>query len=281
MCRWLAYSGGRTRLENVLIKPLDNLIDQSLSARRATTPTNGDGFGVGWYDEQDTPGMFHSIRPAWNDANLRELAAHVSSGLFMAHVRATSLATVQETNCHPFRYGKWLFVHNGQIADAGKLRREMLMEVAPEYFENILGTTDSELMFHLALSFGLDDDAPRALAQMAAFVEDVASAHAIESAVWMTLGVSDGKTLYGVRYGSDGRAPSLYYSPDADEFSQVNPEFKHIFGDKARAIVSEPPGKYPQIWTEVPQNTLVEARDGELEFHSFKPQPKRASHVAD
>jgi glutamine amidotransferase len=149
-------------LEEVLFKPPDNLIDQSLSARRATTPTNGDGFGVGWYGAEDTPGLFRSIRPAWNDSNLRDLAAHVSSGLFLAHVRASSLATVQETNCHPFRYGNWLFVHNGQIKDAGKLRRDMLMEVAPENFGNIQGTTDSELMFHLALTYGLDDDAPRA-----------------------------------------------------------------------------------------------------------------------
>lgn len=266
-------------MENVLIKPPENLIDQSLSARRATTPTNGDGFGVGWYDERGTPGMFHSIRPAWNDSNLRELAAHVTSNLFLAHVRASSLATVQETNCHPFRYGKWLFVHNGQIEDAGKLRREMLIEVAPEYFGNILGTTDSELMFHLALTFGLDEDAPRALARMVAFVENLARAHGIDTAIWMTLGVSDGKTLYSVRYASDGKAPSLYYSPDADEFSKVNPLYKAIFGEKARAIVSEPPGRFPEIWNEVPQSTLLVARDGDLEFQPFHPLPMSRSHV--
>lgn len=271
MCRWLAYSGGKTLLENVLIKPEDNMIDQSLSARRATTPTNGDGFGVGWYDDKGTPGMFHSIRPAWNDANLRELGAHVESPLFLAHVRASSLATVQETNCHPFRWGKWLFVHNGQIEDAGRLRRDMLLEVAPEYFGNIMGTTDSELMFHLALTFGLEYDAPKALARMAGFVEKVARMHGINTAIWMTLGVSDGKTLYSVRYGSDGKAPTLFYSPDADEFSKVNPQFKQLFGERARAIVSEPPGKYPQIWNEVPQSTLVIARDGEIEFQPFKP----------
>src|SRR6187397_2806285 len=140
MCRWLAYSGGNTLLENVLIKPEENLIEQSFNARRMTRPTNGDGFGIGWYDAQETPGTYHSIRPAWNDFNVRELAAHISSPMFLAHVRATSLATVQETNCHPFKFGKWLFVHNGLIADAGKLRRDMLMEVAPEYIEKILGT---------------------------------------------------------------------------------------------------------------------------------------------
>lgn len=271
MCRWLAYSGGKTYLENVLIKPSENLIDQSLSARRATTPTNGDGFGVGWYGDRELPGLFHSIRPAWNDNNLRELASHIESPLFLAHVRASSLATVQETNCHPFRWKNWLFVHNGQIAEAGRLRRDMMTEVAPEYFNNIMGTTDSELMFHLALTFGLEDDAITALERMTGFVEKVARSHGIEAAVWMTLGISDGETIYSVRYGSDGRAPTLFYSPEGDEFSKVNPDFREIFGEKARAIVSEPPGRFPEIWKEVEPSTMLIAKDGELEFNPFVP----------
>ena len=92
MCRWLAYSGGPIRLQALLFEPRDNLIDQSLTSRSAETPTNGDGFGMGWYDKWEKPGLFHSIRPAWNDSNLRDLAAHIESPLFMAHVRATSLA---------------------------------------------------------------------------------------------------------------------------------------------------------------------------------------------
>jgi predicted glutamine amidotransferase len=102
MCRWMAYSGGSLRLQDLLFEPKDNLIDQSLSSRSAETPTNGDGFGVGWYGLAKYPGVFRSIRPAWNDFNLRDLALNIESRLFLAHVRATSLATVQETNCHPF-----------------------------------------------------------------------------------------------------------------------------------------------------------------------------------
>ena len=90
--------------------------------------------GWGWYDKQPDPGLFRSIRPAWNDLNLLDLAAHIESPLFMAHVRATSLATIQETNCHPFRYKQWLFVHNGQIAEFQLMRQALLLKVAPEYF---------------------------------------------------------------------------------------------------------------------------------------------------
>ncbi len=271
MCRWLAYSGGRIYLEDLLFTPQQNLIDQSLSSRSAETPTNGDGFGVGWYGARERPGVFRSVRPAWNDFNLRDLAANIESHLMLAHVRATSLATVQETNCHPFRYGNWLFVHNGEIYEIEKLRRDLLMAVGEVYFNNILGTTDSELMFHLALTLGLEQDPAGALARMAGLVERVGRAHGVEESLWMTLGVSDGKTLYGVRYASDGQAPTLYYSPAVEEVYRINPAIEGRLGSAARAIVSEPVGAYPSMWTEAPQGSLLIVRDGNIDVQPFQP----------
>jgi predicted glutamine amidotransferase len=272
MCRWLAYSGGPILLEDLLFSPKHNLIDQSLSSRSAETPTNADGFGVGWFGRTDRPGLFRSIRPAWNDFNLRDLAAQIESPLFLAHVRATSLATVQETNCHPFRYGNWLFVHNGEILEVEKLRRDLLMTVAPELFSNILGTTDSELMFHMALTLGLEQDPRRALARMAGLVEKVGKDHGVEESLWMTLGVSDGKDLYALRYASDGDAPTLYHSPAVEEVYRVNPAITGRFGPAARLVVSEPVGAYPDMWTAVPQASLLHIRDGEVEVRPFRPE---------
>ncbi|HRI79739.1 MAG TPA: class II glutamine amidotransferase [Cyclobacteriaceae bacterium] len=271
MCRWMAYSGGSIRLQTLLFEPKDNLIDQSLSSRSAETPTNGDGFGVGWYGKYEKPGMFHSIRPAWNDSNLRDLAANIESRLFMAHVRATSLATVQETNCHPFRYNNWLFVHNGEIFEVEKFRRELLLAVDQQYFENILGSTDSELMFHLALTFGLENDPPRALAQMVGFVEKVGKKYNVPESMWMTIGLSDGKTLWGFRYASDGQAPTLYHSHDVDELIRINPALKEQISKTARIIVSEPIGKFSAMWAEIPQSSYVVVREDKIETHPFKP----------
>ena len=78
MCRWLAYSGDPVLLDELLYKPKNSLIVQSLHSRLGAETTNGDGFGVGWYGAQPTPGLFHSVEPAWNDRNLRELATHVA-----------------------------------------------------------------------------------------------------------------------------------------------------------------------------------------------------------
>jgi predicted glutamine amidotransferase len=271
MCRWMAYSGGRIVLEDLLLLPKHNLIDQSLAAKSRETPTNGDGFGVGWYGSRETPGVYRSVRPAWNDFNLRDLAANIETPLFLAHVRATSAATIQETNCHPFRYGKWLFVHNGEIVDIDRLRRELLVAVAPGFFHNILGTTDSEVMFHLALTFGLEKDPPGAMARMVGFVERASRERDVGDPLWATFAVTDGRTLWCVRYASDGDAPSLYYSKSAEDIYTINPAISGRFGPKARTVVSEPVGAYAEMWNEAPQSSLLEVRDGDVAVHAFRP----------
>jgi hypothetical protein len=104
VCRWLAYSGSPIRLEELLVKRDRSLIDQSLHARQGATPTNGDGFGVGWYEDAETPRLYRSTHPAWNDRNLRELAAGTSSPLFFAHIRtSTGTALIPESSPEPAR----------------------------------------------------------------------------------------------------------------------------------------------------------------------------------
>jgi glutamine amidotransferase len=128
MCRWLAYSGSPLLLEELLLKPAHSLIDQSLHSKLGATTTNGDGFGLGWYGAEETPGIFHSTDPAWNNHNLRELAQHLTSRLVFAHIRASTGTAVQRTNCHPFRYGRWLWMHNGAIRDSAVERAVGLIE---------------------------------------------------------------------------------------------------------------------------------------------------------
>jgi glutamine amidotransferase len=276
----MAYTGGPVRIEDLLINAEHNLIDQSLSSRSRETPTNGDGFGLGWYGDLERPGLYRSIRPAWNDFNLRDLAEQIQSRLLIAHVRATSLATVQETNCHPFRYGNWLFVHNGEVHEVEKIHQRLLEAIAPEYFANILGTTDSELMFHLALSFGLQDDPLGALSRMVGYIEEHSRARGVADSVWMTVAVTDGRTIHAVRYASDGDAPTLYLSPDVEHVYRLNPTIAGRFGDAARAIVSEPIGEYPSLWQSVPQNSSVVVSEGaEYVIQPFRPKAARTARA--
>ena len=138
---------------------------QSLHASQCKTATNGDGFGIGWYGSTGTPGLFLSTEPAWNDRNLRELAALASSRRVFAHIRASTGSAVQQTNCHPFRHGRWLWMHNGLVHGFPSLKRDLALAVDPELFPEIEGSTDSEIIFYLAVSFGLEQDPPAAVAR--------------------------------------------------------------------------------------------------------------------
>ena len=71
--------------------------------------------------------MFHSIEPAWNDRNLADLARHLESPLVFAHIRASTGGAIQQTNCHPFRYGNWLWMHNGLIREFATVKRELVL----------------------------------------------------------------------------------------------------------------------------------------------------------
>ena len=142
MCRWLAYFGKPLLIETLLFKPQHSLIDQSLHSQLGAETTNGDGFGIGWYGVGETPGVFHSTEPAWNERNLRDISGHLESPLVFAHIRASSGSPVQLTNCHPFRYGRWLWMHNGLIRDFHRIKRELVLAVAASLYTANEGSTD-------------------------------------------------------------------------------------------------------------------------------------------
>jgi glutamine amidotransferase len=129
-------------------------------------------------------------------------------------------------------------------------------------------------MFFLALTFGLEHDPLQGLARMAGFVEETARKQGIEESLWMTVGVTNGKDLYAVRYASDGDAPTLYYSKGIEAVCHLNPDLRARFGTEARAIVSEPIGIFPEIWHLVPQNSAVHARDACFKISPFRPRPE-------
>ena len=206
MCRWMAWFGQPVPIEELLFKTQHGIVDQSLHSRMGAEPTNGDGFGLGWYGAGKGPAVYHSVAPAWGDANLRELAAHVESPLFLAHVRAAIGSPVQQTNCHPFRHGRWLFVHNGYIGDFHAIRRDLMLAIDPILFADITGSTDTEVVFRLALTFGLEDDPIPALERTVGLIEATAAKRGVAPLVQGTFGVSDGDSLWAVRYATEGRA---------------------------------------------------------------------------
>ena len=274
MCRWLAYSGTPIKLEELLVKRDRSLIDQSLHARQGATTTNGDGFGVGWYEEGEGPRVYRSTHPAWNDRNLRELAAGISSPLFFAHIRASTGTAIQETNTHPFRHGNWLWMHNGLIRDFHRVRRELLLAVDDSLFDSIEGTTDSETMFYLALTFGLEDDPVGAVEKMVGFVERTGRDHGVDLPIQMTVATSDGNRIWAFRYSSEGDSRSLYFSTRMDTLQKLYPENTELAGlsPETRVVVSEPLGDLPGAWNEAPESHVGIIQPGEDELRPFTPR---------
>ena len=275
MCRWLAYSGTPVRLEEMLYKPAHSLIDQSLHSRLGVETTNGDGFGVGWYGEGSTPAVFKSIEPAWNDRNLREIASHVRSGLVFAHIRASTGTPVQQTNCHPFRYGKWLWMHNGSIARFHDVKRELVLAVDPSLYVDIEGSTDSETFFFLALTMGLEDDPPGAVERAVGYIEHVGRSHGVEHPIQMTVATSNGASIWGFRYSSEGKSRSLFYSTDVATLRGQYPDnpILQAVSDETRLIVSEPLGDLAGAWNQVPESSYGVVQAGEDEMRPFTPRP--------
>jgi len=252
----------------LLIKPKHSLLVQSLHASLNELPTNGDGFGIGWYTDKAEPGIYRDIRPAWNDSNLSNLAEQTRSRMFMGHVRAATGTAIQRTNCHPFRHGRWLFQHNGLVPDYPKVRRQLMLEVDPDLFNSIEGSTDSELMFYLALTYGLESDPPAALERLVGRIEKLRQEMAIEKALQFSVALADGERLYAVRYSSHNESRSLFYTRDFEVLRDYDPNLAEI-PPGSIVVVSEPLG--PSVaWTEVGESSLIIAEESGVEIKAFR-----------
>eukprot|EP01118_Nematostelium_gracile_P006172 TRINITY_DN1984_c0_g1_i1.p1 TRINITY_DN1984_c0_g1~~TRINITY_DN1984_c0_g1_i1.p1 ORF type:complete len:395 (-),score=51.87 TRINITY_DN1984_c0_g1_i1:37-1221(-) len=158
MCRWLVYFGDEELLlADLVTRPSNSIVHQSFadpytpflntSQRTLNHRVNGDGFGFGWYDDRSNniPCVFTSIKPSWNDRNLIRLAEHIKSRCVFAHVRAASpKSLIVETNCHPFQFGRILFMHNGCIAHWPEIKRRLVLDMNQDCYSLIQGTTDTE-----------------------------------------------------------------------------------------------------------------------------------------
>lgn len=221
MCRFVLYLGEPVVLETLLAKPVNSLINQSWDAEERD-PLNGDGFGVAWYAHEigPQPAVFKSPTPAWNNRNLLQLGRVTKSSCVLAHVRAaTPGVIVSESNCHPFVWDKFAFMHNGDIAGFGAIRRSLVASLSEAAFSILEGQTDSEHLFALFLDCLWARKETDGLEAMARAVEDaVHRVHRllIEKGITpntqLNVAVSDGTQAVATRCAAgDVKIPTLYW----------------------------------------------------------------------
>jgi predicted glutamine amidotransferase len=164
-------------------------------------------------------------------------------------------------------------MHNGLIREVPLLRRELMLAVDESLFASIEGTTDSETMFYLALTLGLESDPVAAVERMVGFVEATGQRHGVELPIQMTIATTDGRSLYAFRYSSEGESRSLYFSTRMDALQALHPENEALaaLSDETRVVVSEPLGDLEGAWNEVPESHVGIIQPGADELRPFTP----------
>ncbi|KPA22520.1 Amidohydrolase EgtC [Shimia sp. SK013] len=257
MCRWAAYIGAPVFIEDVVTRPDHSLIQQSMQATECKTQTNGDGVGLAWYGDRPEPGLYRDLLPAWSDPNLRSLTAQVKSPLFLAHVRASTGTATSRNNCHPFAVGKWSFMHNGQIGGFETFRRHADMLIPDALYGDRKGATDSEVLFLLGLTEGMDDTPKEAMEIAVGILQRMSRDRGVTPHMRLAAAFSDGETLYAIRYASDRRAPTVYHRKSDSR--------------SGRAVVSEPLVQAEEGWDEVPPGSFCTFTQDGVTIEDFRP----------
>jgi len=276
MCRFLAYRGEPVILDKLLYQPENSLINQSFDSKEMKEPLNGDGFGIGWYipDIEETPAVFTSIQPAWHNQNLKNLAPKVISGTLFAHVRAATLGQISETNCHPFQYGKYLFMHNGSLGEFPSIKRGIRKRLSDEIYNSISGETDSEHLFALFLEYLHHSDdmlcMETALSNAISEIENIQRNFDIIKPNFINAVVTDGEKMTAIRYVSEPEnfVPHTLYYSTGSHFDCIDGKCRMEQGgsqNNAVLIVSEKLTEEKNEWHKIPPNSSISV-DADLEI---------------
>lgn len=275
MCRWIAYIGAPIKLSTLIVSPSHSLIRQgthtkmSFDSCGSLLRTNGDGYGAGWYDgEDEQPCVVKGADPIWNSENFINICNHVKSALFMAHARLTTTGQVHRYNAHPFHYKNWLFQHNGEISDFPKIRRSLQMDIAPDLYPHLQGTTDSETFFLLALTYGLETNPKRALQKLVTRLRQAAKDHDTQGKLNLSCVMSDGQNLYTIRYSENAPANTQFYSHNTESLGDFSDDYETLPKHNT-VFVSEPLDDLSDKWTEVPVNSFTHTYQGNSVIESL------------
>ncbi len=217
MCRFVAYLGKPIIADDLLIRPKNSLMNQSHHALESDMTVNGDGFGIGWYNQavRKEPALFRSIRPAWNDENLRYNASMIRTHCLLAHIRAATQGSVSTENTHPFRFKEFLMMQNGGIAHFSKIKRRIIYRLDEESFQWIEGQTDTQYIFALFMTIVKEtgnrkqlklEDMAACFNQTFAEIEGMKDAAGLESPSLYNMVLTNGKELIATRYSTEPEA---------------------------------------------------------------------------
>ena len=176
-----------------------------------------------------------------------------------------------------------MFCHNGEINDFAVLKRDLTLDVDPALYPFIQGSSDTEVCFFLALTYGLAENPVVAITRMIERVERARAERGVTAAFRGAFAASDGERLIVARWVS----PEAGQTPVPSLFHSQGPVTLHIgegFGgqslgtetlpDDAQLIASEPLELHwsRRTWHEIPNATIgVFTRGTEPVFSAHSP----------
>lgn len=287
---------------------------------------NVDGIGVAWYtnagssftvhanrpshdpDNRDkanpsqpaprSPALYRTPEPPLHNLNFRSICANTSTTTCFAHIRSATATATTSVNNHPFTFGRHAFMHNGFIADFLSIRRPLCDLLSLDAYAHIAGTTDSEHLAALYITYLTDGAGKEAWES-----ESYSTTHmfdalrkAVETVIKLqqevlgpekaqpndlNLATTDGVRLvsFRVRNHATEQPPSLYYSTSAgvtfnrkypgmaDGEKKENPRaWKKAEEHGRHVIVASEPSTYKKgEWKLLEKNlAVVVERDGRM-----------------
>ena len=181
--------------------------------------------------------------PAARDPRFKELAGKLRGEVLVAHVRKRTVGETRAENSHPFIAGRWVFAHNGTIAERGYVGDR----VSRSRQAQVRGDTDSELFFAFVMT-RLDDSGltgrPPSAETDAVVRKLTRDCRAREGFGSLNFLLSDGDTTYVHRFGR-----SLFMLDRSASGGSNERRAAAIY------LASEP--MTAEDWREVPDGTLM------------------------
>src|SRR3954465_9351256 len=136
------------------------------------------------------------------------------------------------------------------------------------------GQVDTEVLFFLAVTLGLEDDPPAAAEAAIGLGQPHADRHRVPHPFRGTVATTDGESIWAFRYSSERNSRSLFYTTDVPTLRKLYPGrqlFQEV-ADNARLIVSDPLGGGAGVWNEVPESTYGVVGPDHAEMRPFRPK---------
>lgn len=141
-------------------------------------------------------------------------------------------------------------MHNGQIGNWPNCRKAFESHIDASIFSLREGTTDSEAMFLLAISLGLEHNPIQALNDTLRIALQTMRDHGADEPLRATLALTNGQEIWAVRFASDARSPSLYYGSPQTRAPEQG-------GNPINTIASEPIDGEADRWHRVDAGTGI------------------------